>query len=196
MRDALRMSGVVMGVDGCSRGWVGIAVTGVGVQALFAPTISELAEAALAFGEVEVMAIDIPIGLTDAGGRKADVLARRSVGLRSSSVFSTPVRGAVEADIYEDAAQIQRQLGGSGLTWQAFGLRTKIREVDAWLPSAPCRVVEVHPEVRGEQNSEQVCYGRYFALHGISDDSAGSVGEPGFAEYDGGGVVGEVVSGG
>jgi predicted RNase H-like nuclease len=155
------MSGVVMGVDGCSRGWVGVAVTGVGVKALFAPTISELAEAALDFGEVKVMAIDIPIGLPDAGGRKADVLARRSVGLRSSSVFSTPVRGAVEADIYEDAAQVQRRMGGSGLTRQAFGLRTKIREVDAWLPSAACRVVEVHPEVSfAELAREPLAHGK------------------------------------
>ena len=93
------------------------------------------------------MAIDIPIGLPDTGGRQADVLARRCVGPRSSSVFSTPVRGAVEADVYEEAAQVQQRIGGSGLTRQAFGLRMKIREVDAWLPSACCRVVEVHPEV-------------------------------------------------
>ena len=30
---------------------------------------------------------------------------------------------------------------------QAFSLLPKIGEVDTWLPKAPCRVVEAHPEV-------------------------------------------------
>ena len=136
-----------MGVDGCSRGWVGILVGGDVLEALFAPTIGGLAEMARGFGELAVMAVDIPIGLPDMGAREADVMARRRVGRRSSSVFSTPVRAAIELDVYEQAAQIQKRDGGAGLTRQAFGLRQKIREVDFWLSSARFRVVEVHPEV-------------------------------------------------
>ena len=98
MRHPVWMGGVVMGVDGCSRGWVGVVLAGDGVEALFAPTIGELAEAVDGYGEVAVVAVDIPIGLPDAGARRADVTARRRVGRRSSSVFSSPVRGAVELD--------------------------------------------------------------------------------------------------
>ena len=47
----------------------------------------------------------------------------------------------------EAAASAHRELTGSGMTKQAFALRVKIHEVEAWLPSAKCRVVEVHPEV-------------------------------------------------
>ncbi|MEY9862003.1 putative RNase H-like nuclease [Catenulispora sp. GAS73] len=141
------MGDPVMGVDGCSQGWVGIALVGDRVAGLFAPTIGELEADARKLGEIAVIAVDMPIGLPDSGVRQADVLARRFVGPRSSSVFSTPVRAAVELDAYELSAQAHRELTGVGLTKQAFALRMKIREVDAWLPTAACRVVEVHPEV-------------------------------------------------
>jgi predicted RNase H-like nuclease len=47
------------------------------------------------------------------------------------------------------------------LTRQAFGLRAKIREVDAWLPSASRRVVEVRPEVSfAELAGRPLLYGK------------------------------------
>lgn len=141
------MGDAVVGVDGCTKGWVGIVLTAGRVEGLFAPTIGKLEVAARKLGEVAVMAIDIPIGLPDAGVRQADVLARRRVGRRWPSVFFTPARTALESDAYEVAAQVNRELTGAGMTKQAFALRAKICEVEAWLPSAGCRVVEVHPEV-------------------------------------------------
>lgn len=141
------MGDLVLGVDGCSRGWVGILLTIDGLEALFAPTIAALEAEARTIGELAVIAIDIPIGLPDTGSRRADSMARSLLGPRSSSVFTTPVRRAVELDVYEQAAQVQLRDGGAGLTRQAFGLRMKIRDVDAWIPTASCRVVEVHPEV-------------------------------------------------
>lgn len=33
------------------------------------------------------------------------------------------------------------------MSQQAFALRHKVLEVEEWLPSVPCQVVEVHPEV-------------------------------------------------
>jgi predicted RNase H-like nuclease len=106
-----------------------------------------LAADARGFGEIVVVAVDIPIGLPDTGARQADAMARRLVGPRSSSVFSTPTRGAIEIDDYERTSEIQQRNGGKGLTRQAFGLRVKIREVEDWPPIARTRVVEVHPEV-------------------------------------------------
>jgi predicted RNase H-like nuclease len=147
MRHAVRVSDPVLGVDGCAKGWVGILLADDGVRGLFAPTIGELERAAREFGEVAVMGVDMPIGLPDTGVRRADGMARRFVGPRSSSVFSTPVRAAVELDVYELAAQAHRTRADTGLTKQSFALWAKIREVEAWLPTAGCRVVEVHPEV-------------------------------------------------
>jgi predicted RNase H-like nuclease len=134
----------VLGVDACPTGWVGVVLDTAGhfSEAHLAPTIGELARA-----DVEVVAIDIPIGLPDAGARAADVLARRRIGPLRSSVFSAPIREAVECDSYEEANRIQRARTGKGLSKQTWALRTKLLQVDRWLRDTSLRVVEVHPEV-------------------------------------------------
>ena len=158
----------MLGVDACRAGWVGIGLDGGEARAYFAPGMSELAGRAAADGPVTVIAIDIPIGLPDASRRRADRLAREALGPRWPSLFITPVRAAVEADGYQDAAAENRRRAGEGLSRQAFALQAKIRDVDQWLragspgpPQAshelsfapgvaspgPARVVEAHPEL-------------------------------------------------
>lgn len=140
----------VLGVDACRAGWVGIALSGGEARAYFAPGIRELASRAAADGPLLVIAIDIPIGLADAGRRGADVLARKELKGRWPSLFITPVRAAVEAADYQAAAAENRRLAGEGLSRQAFALRAKILDVDQWLQAgspAPARVAEAHPEL-------------------------------------------------
>jgi predicted RNase H-like nuclease len=134
----------VLGVDACRMGWVGIAWSESGVRPYLARTIAELVEQA---GEVAVIAIDMPIGLPDTTRRRADVLARELIRPRQSSVFMTPVRAALHELSHDGANAAQRAHAGEGMSVQAFGLLPKIREVDEWLPSTPCPVVEAHPEV-------------------------------------------------
>jgi predicted RNase H-like nuclease len=143
-------SGRVLGIDACRAGWIGIALSGGEAQAYFAPAIRELADRAAADGPPLVIAIDIPIGLADAGRRGADVLARKELKGRWPSLFIAPVRAAVEAADYQAAAAENRRLAGEGLSRQAFALRAKILDVDEWLRAggrAPGRVVEAHPEL-------------------------------------------------
>ncbi|WP_149260588.1 DUF429 domain-containing protein [Actinomadura sp. K4S16] len=139
-------NGRVLGVDACKAGWVGIAVGAGPLRLHFAPQIDDLVGEA---GPVEVVAIDIPIGLPDTGSRRADELARAMVGpRRASSVFTTPVRAAIECDDYATAAAENRRRTGKGLSRQAYGLRTKLLQVDRWIRGQTgLRVVEVHPEV-------------------------------------------------
>jgi predicted RNase H-like nuclease len=137
----------VLGVDACRAGWVGIALAGEHVDAYQTRTIGDLVTAALAGGELAVIAIDIPIGLPDNTRRRADVEARAAVGRLASSVFMTPVRGALGFTDHSSASAHNRERAGEGISIQAFGILPKVREVDEWLPNAPCRVVEVHPEV-------------------------------------------------
>lgn len=137
----------VLGVDACRAGWVGIALDGDRVEAYQARTIADLVTAALADGPLAVIAVDIPIGLPDNSRRRADVEARRVVGRLASSVFMTPVRGALEFRDHGSASAHNRERVGEGISIQAYGILPKVREVDLWLPAAPCRVVEVHPEV-------------------------------------------------
>ena len=136
---ARSLANPVLGVDACKSGWVAIRL-GPSVTAHFARTIDALP------ADVAVTAIDIPIGLAENAHREADVLTREFLRHRRSSLFMTPVRAAVEAPDHETANAINRRLTGSGISRQAFGLCEKILQVDRWLPSAPCPVIEVHPE--------------------------------------------------
>jgi predicted RNase H-like nuclease len=136
----------VLGVDACPGGWVGVALGGGRPAAYFAAGVERLVADALRDGPLAVVGIDIPIGLPEHGPRRADLLARAYVGVRRSSVFLTPVRAAVEAETHAEAVRINRDLAGTGVSAQAYGLVRRIREVDAWVRGAPVPVVEVHPE--------------------------------------------------
>ena len=133
----------VLGVDAYRRGWVGITL-GERIEAYAAATIAELVAEA---GPVEVIGIDIPIGLSTSDMRSADEQAQLAAGPRRSSVFLTPVRAALHAPTHAEAVEVNRAATGKGVSIQAYGLRAKILEVDAWVPAAPARVVEVHPEL-------------------------------------------------
>ncbi|WP_214321443.1 DUF429 domain-containing protein [Nonomuraea sediminis] len=137
----------VLGIDGCKRGWIGIAVQGKLAHAYFAPRIGELVSAATQDGELDVVSVDIPIGLPDRGRREADVLARQAAGARWASVFMTPTRAALEAEDYAAAVAINRRLAGEGISRQAFALKEKLLQVDRWIGLTDHKVVEVHPEV-------------------------------------------------
>jgi predicted RNase H-like nuclease len=117
------------------------------VDAYTAARIDDLVAAVGIDGRVDVVAIDIPIGLPDAGPQQADELARAAVGAGWPSVFKTPVRAALHAPDHASAIAINRRLTGAGVSAQAFGLRAKLLQVDAWVRDAGLRVVEVHPEV-------------------------------------------------
>lgn len=130
------------GVDGCPAGWA-VATDDGALRVV--KTLADVL--ALAPG---VVGIDMPIGLTEAGPRPCDTLARRAIGARRSSVFPTPVRAALTARTHAGASALHRLADGRGLSAQAFGILPRIRDVDAFLqahPDAAARVVEVHPEV-------------------------------------------------
>ncbi|GAB4055080.1 DUF429 domain-containing protein [Catellatospora paridis] len=141
------MTGRVLGADACKAGWVGVVLDGTTVDAHFGATIAELVGAADAGGEVAVVGIDIPIGLPDQGRRRADVQARVMAGPRWASVFMTPVRAALAAGDHAEAVRLNRERTGEGVSQQAYGLRHKILDVDAWIRDTGRRAVEVHPEL-------------------------------------------------
>ena len=92
----------VLGVDACPAGWVGVVLDPDRRASVFvAGSITELVGLVRETHDVVVVAVDIPIGLPDTSGRLADAEARRVLRGKSSSVFSTPVRAALEAASYE-----------------------------------------------------------------------------------------------
>jgi hypothetical protein len=99
--------------------------------AVFGTSMVELWRAAGNVTHIEVVAVDMPIGLSDNSSRRADVEARKLIGPRRSSVFPTPVRGALDGETYEEASALSRELTGKGLSKQTFALKPRILEIDA-----------------------------------------------------------------
>ncbi|PZA22374.1 DUF429 domain-containing protein [Modestobacter versicolor] len=136
----------VLGVDGWRLGWVGALLHGRTVELLALGTVDDV----LAVPGVEVIAIDMPIGLSEDGVRVCDVAARELLTGAASSVFPTPVRGVLATDDYAEARAISRAATDPprAPSAQAFQLVRSIRALDDALGDPPTdRVVEVHPEL-------------------------------------------------
>jgi len=145
---SISISASCIGVDGAKNGWIAVWRDGERLEFSVYRSAGELVAA---HRQADVIAIDIPIGLPDSGGRAADSLARAFVGgKRASSIFSSPVRGILDATSQQEASQRHREIDGRGFGAQAFGILPKIREWDDLLRSdaaARWRVHEIHPEV-------------------------------------------------
>jgi predicted RNase H-like nuclease len=136
----------VLGVDGWRGAWVGALLRGRTVRLLALPDVA----AVLAVPEVEVVAVDMPIGLSDNGVRACDVAARALLGPAGSSVFPAPVRAVLATDDYAEGRALSRAATDPprAPSAQAFRLVRSIRALDDALGDPPTgRVVEVHPEL-------------------------------------------------
>jgi predicted RNase H-like nuclease len=141
---------VICGADGCKTGWVAIAWdldTGWFSWRVF-QTAHELF---YSIPTLQIIAIDIPIGLPERGARCCDLKARQLLGGdRARSVFPAPLRAILSATSYEDACQKRDQIEGKKMSRQAWAIVRKVKEVDEMLwkySELNARVREVHPEV-------------------------------------------------
>jgi predicted RNase H-like nuclease len=134
----------VLGVDGWKGAWVAARLDGRLVTLSVLPDT----KAVLAVPDVQVIGIDMPIGLSDDGDRTCDIEARRRLPGAASSVFPAPVRPVLAASDYADARVRSLAACGKSLSAQAFALVPAIRSLDDALGDPPDpRVHEVHPEV-------------------------------------------------
>jgi predicted RNase H-like nuclease len=141
---------VVAGVDGCKGGWI-VAYRRDDSEEVGTMAVAAVAELFRELRDPAIVAIDIPIGLTEAGPRLCDVAARQRLGpTRGTSVFPAPIRPLLGAASYAEANALSQQIQGCGISQQAWAIYPKIGEVDALLQSRPAlreRIVEIHPEV-------------------------------------------------
>jgi predicted RNase H-like nuclease len=103
--------------------------------------------------EAKFVGVDIPIGIPIGGTRPADAAARRFVGPRASSVFTTPIRPVLEASTYAEARLIATELTGKSVSAQTYALARRILEVDEYAREE--RVIEVHTEVSFRELAER-----------------------------------------
>jgi predicted RNase H-like nuclease len=169
----------VLGVDGWRGAWVGALLSDRTVTLLALPDVA----AVLAVPDVELVAIDMPIGLSEDGVRACDVAAsKRLHGLGAAgSVFPTPVRAVLATGDYAEARKLSRAATDPprAPSAQAFQLTKAIRALDQALGEPPTdRVVEVHPElafraldpaVRDRKGSARGTVQRLRALRAVMD---------------------------
>jgi predicted RNase H-like nuclease len=151
----------VLGVDayrkGPRKGWIGVELDrGAFVDAYIADRLDTLLSAV---NDIQVVGIDMPLGLVETGRRQADLDAHAFVrGPLCSAVFLMPPQAVWKRedntwydDSWEQANQRCRQLtrdelspDGYGLSRQTWGLHVKLREANGYLAT---NLHEVHPEV-------------------------------------------------
>ena len=138
-----------VGVDGCRSGWIAVTSNTHGLVYKVFARISDLFEE---YRSAELVLVDIPIGLpwSSCPMRPCDQLARKILGIRASSVFPAPSRNAAGASNVALARIRNIEDLGRSLSAQAWGICSKIAEVDNLLLSssrARSVVREIHPEV-------------------------------------------------
>jgi predicted RNase H-like nuclease len=122
------------GVDGCRGGWVVATEHGARVEPHLDRSMGS------------TIGVDMPIGLPDDRPRASDQQARRFLGPRRASVFTTPPRACLHAADHAAAVLASRAAIAIGLSVQSFHLLTKIAELDALVEAGEEQFVEVHPE--------------------------------------------------
>lgn len=83
------MNGRIGGADGYRGRWMLVACDGTGEETSIevVDSFAELVERPL-----DILVIDVPMGLLDPGTRQCDRLVRQLISARRNSVFTAPIR--------------------------------------------------------------------------------------------------------
>ncbi len=137
----------IAGVDGCRAGWIAMVKDGASITPRLCTSDEDLVALVR---ECAVVAVDIPIGLSERGPRSCDHHARRFLGRCSSSVFPAPLRPLLALSEYGEANRVSRNLQSRGISKQGWAIVRKVDQIDRLLQrhrELRGRVYEVHPEV-------------------------------------------------
>lgn len=137
------------GIDGCKLGWILISFD-EGEEKY--QVIENEADLKSTFEAYDRIFIDMPIGLEDEEyTRECDALLRKELGGEySSSVFTPPIRPALEAPSYVEANMISFEWTEKKLSLQAWNITPKIKMIDRLLRENEGfkeKVLESHPEL-------------------------------------------------
>jgi predicted RNase H-like nuclease len=136
---------MLAGADGYRKRWIVAIDEGGGSTRIgLVDTVAQL----IGSPQLELLLIDVPIGLLDAGPRQADIRARQMIGPRRNSVFAAPIRPMLGATSYREACDIRYEIEGKRCSKQLFHIIPLIRQLDEMVaPDLQDRVREGHPEV-------------------------------------------------
>ena len=136
-----------LGIDGCKYGWICAQLKNEAISLKLIEHINEVKNL-----NSKLIFIDIPIGLGDRfNTRTIDFKLRKLLSKkRKSSVFTPPIREALEAPTYQLGNQINKTISGKGISIQAWNIGHKIKEVNKFLSQSHLyqeKMSESHPEL-------------------------------------------------
>jgi len=141
---------IIGGADGCKSGWI-VVTKDLDSGEITWRVCAEASDFILKEPFLDIVAIDIPIGLPEIGARECDRKARQLLGRgRASSVFPAPIRPVLDARDYREACQKRFEIEEKKISKQTWLITSKIKEVDHILNKnieLQNRVHEIHPEV-------------------------------------------------
>lgn len=136
---------MLAGADGYRKRWILALADEDGTTRL--ELVDSFADIARRSG-LQLVVIDVPIGLPEHGARRCDPLARAMIGPRRNSVFPAPIRPMLGAATYEEACERRVRVEAKGCSKQLYAILPLIESVDELMSSQLQNCIrEGHPEV-------------------------------------------------
>jgi predicted RNase H-like nuclease len=134
------------GIDGCRGGWIVVHTTRdiSRAEIEFAAHWKEIHQ------RFDIVAVDMPIGLSQHGHRECEGAARKILSPHGARVFCVPPRGALDFayDNWAGANAWSKSQGYGGISKQSWNIVPKIAEIDGAIAAADQkRIYEAHPEL-------------------------------------------------
>ncbi len=136
----------VAGIDGCRTGWL-VVESSLNLKEQswrIAPNWNAIGR------DAQVIAVDMPIGISSSGVRQCEVEARSVLTPFASRIFKTLPRGALRfaQKDWALANQWAKDQNCGGISKQIWNIRPKMIEIDvAITPGMQKRIYEAHPEL-------------------------------------------------
>ena len=135
------------GVDGCPGGWLCI-VSDPDANYLSAAVFHSAEELLAHDPMIQILTIDMPIGLVNVGRRRCDELAREMLGNRHVCVSNAPIRPALYAPSRLAASGITEKITNRKVGSNEWALYPKIINLDRVITPLHQRwCFEIHPEI-------------------------------------------------
>jgi predicted RNase H-like nuclease len=134
------------GVDGCNGGWIVVHSTRNAscAEIQFVERWQEI------HPRFDVVAVDMPIGMTECGRRACELEAREILRPHGARVFNLPPRGALDFASHDwaGANAWSKSRGLGGISKQSWNILPKIAEIDGVIAASDQRrIFEAHPEL-------------------------------------------------
>jgi len=140
-----------IGIDSCKYGWIVTAFPIKGNELLWLRIVKNLSELHTLIKNSVATFIDIPIALSDSlEDRQCDVIARKLLKKRASSVFKAPHIGSLSCKNYFEAKKCNLSATDKSMPIQTWNIIPKIIETrNLILKDATLKEVikESHPEL-------------------------------------------------